>query len=487
MLYWLRKWGDGNTLITVLTKIKIVLISLMLLEFIVYLFYGLSFFILGFAILLKDKRFSRLEIASILIYLAFFAILHGIHEWLVLYLLTNKFYIGDQQLLEWSRYLFALLLISFLFLFYFGIKSLLIISSLKINKSFKSILVFFMILFALPVYFYSIMINKDSLIRYIFGFSSATLSGIVLIILSFKYAKKGIYGYKNLLICGYLFIGYGIFSGIIVSDIFFDKLIVVSIRGLLAILIFIFLFRFLKVFDNEFIKNIEDSLKKSCLNDRLSSIGKLAMGIAHEINTPLTNATIVLEILKCKFNFDNPEIIEKLNSLEKNIDRAAKIANELLLFSRDEKIELFEVVNISEIIENLKLFIKNHPKFRYVAFAINSDFEFECIPHKIEELLVNLILNAFDATSENPEIVVSANCTDKNVHFNVQDNGIGIDDSIKNKIFDPFFTTKKPNEGTGLGLYLCYNIVKIHKGLIYLEQNENGKTIFAIKIPRYQD
>jgi len=459
----------------------------MLLEFIIYLFYGLSFFIMGFAILLKDKRFSRLEIANTLRHLAFFAILHGIHEWLDLYLLTNKIYMSNEIFLIWHKYKFALLLISFLYLFYFGFKSLLIVSSININKSIKTFLVSVMALIALPTYIYSFQISNDSLIRYIFGFSSATLSGLVFIILSHRYAKKNISSYKNLLKCGYLFIGYGIFSGLITSDYLIDKLAVISIRGLLAIFIFIFLFRFLKVFDDEFIQILEDNLNKSALNDRLSSIGKLAMGIAHEINTPLTNATMVIEILKSKLESNNPKVMEKLNSLEKNIDRAAKIAKELLLFSKNDKIELFEIVNISEIIEGIKFFIKNHPKFKYVRFDINSDFGFECIPHKIEELLVNLILNAFDATPENPEIVISADSTDRYVHLYVQDNGIGIDDSIKNKIFDPFFTTKKPNEGTGLGLYLCYNIVKIHKGIISLEQREDGKTTFAIKLPRYQD
>lgn len=459
----------------------------MLLEFIIYLFYGLSFFILGFAILLKDKRFSRLEIANTLMHLAFFAVLHGIHEWLDLFLLTNKIYMSEEIFFIWIKYKFALLIISFLFLLYFGFKSLLILSEAKINRLVKVVLIFVMTLIALPTYFYSYQINNDSLIRYVFGFPSATLSGIVFLILSHRYAKKNIISYKNLLICGYLFIGYGIFSGLITSDFLIDKLTVIFLRGTLAIFIFIFLFRFLKVFDDEYIKNLEENLNKSALNDRLSSIGKLAIGIAHEINTPLTNATMVIEILKSRAESNNPKIMEKLNSLEKNIDRAAKIAKELLLFSKTEKIGMFETIKISDIIENLMLFIKNHSKFKYVRFNINSNFEFECISHKIEELLVNLILNSFDATSDNPEIIVSAKCTDKYVYLDVKDNGVGIADSIKNKIFDPFFTTKKPNEGTGLGLYLCYNIVKIHKGVITLEQTEDGKTNFAIKLPRYQN
>lgn len=459
----------------------------MLLEFIIYLFYGLSFFIMGFAILLKDKRFSRLEIANTLRHLAFFAILHGIHEWLDLYLLTSSIYMSNDIFLIWNKYKFALLLISFLFLFYFGFKSLLIVSAAHMNRLIKTALVLAMSLIALPVYIYSFNINNDSLIRYIFGFSSATLSGLVFIILSHRYAKKNILSYKNLLICGYLFLAYGVFSGLFTSACLFDKLTIIFVRGILAVFIFIFLFRFLKVFDDEFIQNLAENLNKSALNDRLSSIGKLAMGIAHEINTPLTNATMIIEILKDKLDAKEPKIIEKLGSLEKNIDRAAKIAKELLLFSKSEKIEMFEIVRISDVIENLKLFIKNHPKFKYVRFNIYSEFEFECIPHKIEELLVNLILNAFDATTENPEIIISAKSTDSYVYLDVQDNGVGVDDSIKNKIFDPFFTTKKPNEGTGLGLYLCYNIVKIHKGIISLEQREDGKTTFAIKLPRYQD
>jgi len=225
----------------------------------------------------------------------------------------------------WIKYKFALLLLSFLFLFYFGFKSLLIISEAKISRLVKVVLIFVMTLIALPTYFYSYQINNDSLIRYVFGFPSATLSGLVFLILSYRYAKKNIVSHKNLLICGYLFIGYGIFSGIITSDFLIDKLTVIFLRGTLAIFIFIFLFRFLKVFDDEYIKNLEENLNKSALNDRLSSIGKLAMGIAHEINTSLTNATMVIEILKSKAESNNPKIVEKLNSLEKNIDRLPKL------------------------------------------------------------------------------------------------------------------------------------------------------------------
>ncbi|WP_149265454.1 sensor histidine kinase [Deferribacter autotrophicus] len=459
----------------------------MFITFIIFLFYGLSFFILGFAILLKDKRFSRLKIANHLNYIAFFGILHGIHEWIDLYILMEKNCIKLESLINWYQIKFFILLLSFLFLLYFGISTISILAKLEVSKIYRYLFLAIGFGLSLVIYYNSIKMKNDILIRYVFGFSSAVISGVSFLIIYAKFRSKHIFGYKNLMFCGYSFIGYGIFSGLFPSNFHFGIVYVAMIRGIFAILIFIFLFKFLKVFDDEYIQHIEDNLRSLALNDRLSSIGRLAMGIAHEINTPLTNATMIVEILKSKFNVQDKKILEKLDSLEKNIDRASTIAKELLLFSKDEKIQSFEKINIKDIMENVKFFIKNHEKFKFVVFNVDKNCYFEGIAHKIEEVLINLIMNAFDAVAENPKIEVSAHCSDKNIILSVSDNGEGVDPEILDKIFDPFFTTKKPNYGTGMGLYLCYNIVKMHKGEILVESELGKGTTFKIILPRYQN
>jgi len=334
------------------------------------------------------------------------------------------------------------------------------------------------------IYNLSLYFDSEFLIRLFLGFSAAFLSGISMFIISINYKKSLYDAYYNLRICGILFIIYSLVGGLFSTDSKIGLFNVIVYRSFVAILIFFFLFRFLKIFDIEFIKKVEQKLKNIALNERLTSLGRLAMGIAHEINTPLTNASLTLELIRKKVPQDS-KLLDKLCMLEANIDRASLIAKELLLFSKNDNLK-FQNVNIDSIVNNSLIFIGNHKRKKQIKIFVKEDCNFECIPHKIEELIINLILNAFDAIDDNGLIEVIAYCDKENVFIEIVDNGTGIPQDILDKIFDPFFTTKGPNLGTGMGLYICYNIAKLHNGEIKVESEVGKGTIVRVRLPRKQ-
>ncbi|BAI80847.1 two-component sensor histidine kinase [Deferribacter desulfuricans SSM1] len=453
-------------------------------KFIIYIFYGLSFFVLGFSIILKDKSFSKLDFLYDLNYLALFAIIHGFHEWIDLYLFFTSNILHKPELQNWYTFKYILLSLSYSFLMVFGVKIFLYIIKTKLNKIKNLSLIISVLLISFVVCYISINLNSESFIRILLGFSSAFLSGISMFILSIRYKKSLYDAYYNLRICGILFIIYSLIGGLLSTDTRVGPFNMIVYRSIVAILTFFFLFRFLKIFDIEFIKKVEQKLKNVALNEKLTSLGRLAMGIAHEINTPLTNASLTLELIRKRIPQDS-KLLDKLSMLEANIDRASLIAKELLLFSKDDNLD-FQDIKIENIINNSLMFIGNHKRYRQIVVFIKENCDIECIPHKIEELIINLLLNAFDAIDDNGLIKIISNCDKEYIYFEIADNGTGISQEILDKVFDPFFTTKGPNFGTGMGLYICYNIVKLHKGEINIDSEVGKGTIVRIKLPRKQ-
>jgi signal transduction histidine kinase len=115
----------------------------------------------------------------------------------------------------------------------------------------------------------------------------------------------------------------------------------------------------------------------------------------------------------------------------------------------------------------------------------------ECYPGKLNQVFLNIISNAvhainkrFGADSADGEIVITTSCTDRQIRIEIRDNGTGMDDNALKKIFEPFFTTKPVGEGTGLGMSICYNIIKKHRGHISVESELGKGTEVVIEIPR---
>jgi PAS domain S-box-containing protein len=221
--------------------------------------------------------------------------------------------------------------------------------------------------------------------------------------------------------------------------------------------------------------------------DKLSSLGTLTSGVAHELNNPLTGIIGYTEMLLMK---DENETTKKyLRNIYDSAIRCKRIVENMLTFSR-QKPSQKSLENINDIIDKT---IELH---EYWLRSINIEIvrNYEEIPYvavdrqQMQQVILNLLINAEHAISETDrrgriEFKTTYDIDSKNIVVTVTDNGTGIPDEILPKIFDPFFTTKPVNKGTGLGLSIAHGIIAEQGGTIEAESKPGEGTSFIIKIP----
>lgn len=223
--------------------------------------------------------------------------------------------------------------------------------------------------------------------------------------------------------------------------------------------------------------------------DKLSEIGELVSGVAHELNNPLTGIMGYTEHL-IDTGVDR-EVEKGLKIIYKEAERAANIIRAMLDFSRKYKPEMREV-DVNHVVETILVLkgyqmksenievikeLKEHIQF------IRADF------NQLQQVLLNIINNAHYAMVHNNEkgtLIIKTFVDDTSVSISVKDNGPGIEKDNMGKIFEPFFTTKEAGKGTGLGLSICKKIISEHGGTIELESEVGKGSVFTIKLPRYK-
>lgn len=224
---------------------------------------------------------------------------------------------------------------------------------------------------------------------------------------------------------------------------------------------------------------------------KMSSLGEMASGIAHEINSPLT--IIVGLCTKLKRLLKKPPmdliLIEKeLSRIESTAFRIAKIIKGLRTFSRNSEQDPMEFISVSRLVEDtLELCKERFDKFGVelrVSMDRTCDLEIEARPSQITQVLLNLLGNAFDAVENLPEKWVELNVQEAagKLRVRVSDSGSGIPESIVQKLMDPFFTTKEVGKGTGLGLSISKGIVEDYSGVIYYDKM-SLHTAFVVELP----
>jgi len=217
--------------------------------------------------------------------------------------------------------------------------------------------------------------------------------------------------------------------------------------------------------------------------ERLASLGLLAAGVAHEINTPLTGISSYAQLLLEETSAQDPRRA-LLQKIEDQTNRASQITGSLLNLARPERTSLQSLDINQTIREALQLF---EPQVRGAAVELRVDLA-EGLPPidghrgKLQQVLLNLLINARDAVSEEGRIEVRSSLVDDRIRICVSDNGVGIADEDLGSIFDPFFTTKGRGKGTGLGLSISYGIVREHAGEIHVESQPGRFTQFTIEL-----
>lgn len=237
----------------------------------------------------------------------------------------------------------------------------------------------------------------------------------------------------------------------------------------------------------ERIKQAKEELKKTneklVQSEKLASVGILAAGIAHEINNPLGGIFNCLQMLK--LNGDNPELREKyLNLIKEGLDRIESTVSKLLWFSQKGCHKPVSM-NVKDSINGVYTFVKYKLKKGRIQFVNKVEDGLFIIfdPHDFHQVILNLFINAIQAMKDEGCLTVRGYRDDSRVKLEIIDTGEGISQENLSRIFDPFFTTKPPGEGTGLGLWVCYNIIKNYNGEIYAESEVGKGTKFTLTFP----
>ena len=238
------------------------------------------------------------------------------------------------------------------------------------------------------------------------------------------------------------------------------------------------------VTDQRELKELERALMRS---EKLSSLGKLSAGIAHEINQPLTGVLTFASLLHKKFRDDDPTR-KDLEIIVRETKRIRGIVQRVLDFARETPL-MKKAQHIHQIVDQTLRIVEHQERFFSVTIRREYDLELPEVvidPSQMEQVFLNIILNAADAMNGAGTLTVRTRSEHKWVVVDLEDTGRGMPDEILDRIFDPFFTTKDSSEGSGmgLGLALTYGIVKNHDGDIQVKSRLGRGTTFTIMLPR---
>jgi len=217
--------------------------------------------------------------------------------------------------------------------------------------------------------------------------------------------------------------------------------------------------------------------------DKLSSVGLLAAGVAHEVNTPLAVISTYAQMLAKQISGDDQKS-RLLDKIAKQTFRASEIVNSLLNFSRTSP-TTFDEVDVNRTVQESLVLIEH--QMEKAGVKVQLDLE-ETPPikgnsGKLQQVFLNLFLNARDAMASGGTLTVRSRCQGDTVGIDVIDTGHGIVAENLSRIFDPFFTTKSAKKGTGLGLSVTYGIVREHGGMIEVDSQPGGGARFHLEFP----
>jgi hypothetical protein len=228
----------------------------------------------------------------------------------------------------------------------------------------------------------------------------------------------------------------------------------------------------------------EELERKLVQADKLSSIGLLAAGVAHEVNTPLAVISTYAQMLAKQVAGDDQKS-KLLDKIARQTFRASEIVNSLLNFSRTSS-TAFEDLDLNRLIRETLTLLEH--QFQKAGIVVQTDME-DPIPQirgnqgKLQQVFLNLFINARDAMDSGGKLKITTRPDEQGVCVEVRDSGAGIPRENLARIFDPFFTTKASRKGTGLGLSVSYGIVEEHGGGIEVESDPGEGTVFRLDFP----
>jgi len=226
-------------------------------------------------------------------------------------------------------------------------------------------------------------------------------------------------------------------------------------------------------------------------SNKMASIGRLASGVAHEINNPLAiineKAGLIKDLITFKKNSTkDPKLIGLVDSVLSSVERCGRITKRLLGFAQHMDVSV-QPIKLDEIIHDVLGFLDKEAEYRSIAVSVeipNDIPQLESDRGKLQQIFLNVINNAFAAMSDGGHLDITARGEDKDfVSATITDNGCGIPEEDLERVFEPFFSTKTKKGGTGLGLSITYGLVQEIGGMINVQSEVGKGTSFIITLP----
>jgi len=233
-------------------------------------------------------------------------------------------------------------------------------------------------------------------------------------------------------------------------------------------------------------ENLEQTHKMLLQSEKMAGLGRLAAGVAHEINNPMSGIMLYANLVQEELEKDHPSMPD-LETIIHEAERCKVIVSDLLEFSHQTTYEM-EPVDLNDVILKTLTILRHQPLFQNIEIKQQLNPEIPPIygnSIRLNQVVMNIIVNGVQAMEGNGTLIITSR-TRANQDLNeivIKDTGPGIDEGLLEKIFDPFFTTKATGEGTGLGLSVSYAIVKEHKGTIRVSSSPGSGTTFSLKFP----
>ena len=234
----------------------------------------------------------------------------------------------------------------------------------------------------------------------------------------------------------------------------------------------------------EDITEFQKLLDQTIHSEKLVEVGRLSAGIAHEINNPLGVIMYAAELLLREEGL-NPFQLEMAERIISEVNRLRVLTGGLLSFSQPRK-SLHRLVDLGALVEEVLQLVRY--ELQKQSIQLETDFVslplISADPNKLKQVVINLVMNAAQALGHGGKVTLKTSCSGKDeIELTISDNGPGMTSDVQEQIFKPFFTTKADGEGTGLGLYICDNIIKEHGGAILLESAPEMGASFKIRLP----
>ena len=234
------------------------------------------------------------------------------------------------------------------------------------------------------------------------------------------------------------------------------------------------------------IKKTQSALVQS---EKMSAFGQLGAGIAHEVKNPLAGILGLTQLSLRKLDKESP-LYSNLELVVKETKRCQMIMDNLLRFARKEEVA-FDIVNIADVVNDTAAIVEHQLGVNQVKLTVELEPNLPLVEgnaNQLQQVLMNLAINAQQAMKENPGSVTLQAKQDNtgNVLIKVIDDGPGMPESIRKHVFEPFFSTKPSGEGTGLGLSVSYGIIDEHNGTITVDSAPGKGTIFSINLPPHE-